>query len=265
VNSAGYGYLPGGVGRAMPEIAPRPCGAVPMEIPTTTTQEMMDDPGCSVEALRGELRNIALINRLLGTHAIVRRYLECVVPLWRRRAGAAPDALSVLDVGTGAADVPLAVVEWARRRRVPVRVVGVDRHPTVVRIAARSTPPRHVSVVQADASALPFPDASFDVCLCNLVLHHLDWDERVALLRRLHAVSRLGFLVVDLLRSPGGYAAVWLLTRLFRNPLTRHDGPLSVRRAMSWPEYLRCARDADVRGLRLARGPLFRVALSRTG
>lgn len=236
-----------------------------MEIPATTAQEMMDDPGCSAEALRGELRNIALTNRFLGTHATVRRFLERVVPLWRRRAGAARDALSVLDVGTGGADVPVAIVEWARGRGVPVRVVGVDRHPKAVRIAAFSAPPGEVSVVQADACALPFADASFDVCLCNLVLHHLNWDERVALLRRLHGVSRLGFLVVDLLRSPGGYASVWLLTRFFRNPLTRHDGPLSVRRAMTWSQYLRCARDANVSGLRLTRGPMFRVALSRMG
>jgi SAM-dependent methyltransferase len=237
---------------------------VPMKIPAATTQEMMDDPGCSARALRENLRDIALMNRFLGAHAIVRRYLDEVVPVWRRRAGAAPDALSVLDVGTGGADVPAAIVEWARRRRVPVRIVGIDRHPAIVRIAASSVPPDRVHVVQADAAALPFQDASFDVCLCNLALHHLTWDGRVGLLRRLHAVARLGFLVVDLLRSPGGYAGVWLLTRLFRNPLTRHDGPLSVRRAMTWSEYLRCVRDADVAGLRLARLPLFRVALSRT-
>jgi SAM-dependent methyltransferase len=236
-----------------------------MEIPAATTQEMMDDLGCPVGALRGNLRDIALMNRLLGAHTIVRRYLDQVVPVWRRRAGTAPDALSVLDVGTGGADVPAAIVEWARRREVPVRIVGIDRHPAIVRIAASSVPPEHVRVVQADAAALPFQDASFDVCLCNLALHHLTWDQRVALLKRLHAVARLGFLVVDLLRSAGGYAGVWLLTRFFRNPLTRHDGPLSVRRAMTWSEYLRCAHDADVTGLRLARLPLFRVALSRTG
>jgi SAM-dependent methyltransferase len=235
-----------------------------MEILPTSAPEMMDDPGCSIHALRENLRDLALMNRLLGAHAFVRRYLDRVLPVWRRRAGAAPDALSVLDVGTGGADVPAAIVEWARRRGVPVRIVGIDRHPTIVRIAASSAPSGRVSLVRADALALPFRDASFDVCVCNLALHHLDWDERVALLRSLHAVARVGFLVVDLLRSPSGYAGVWLLTRLFRNALTRHDGPLSVRRAMTWSEYLRCARDADVTGLHLARLPLFRVALSRT-
>jgi SAM-dependent methyltransferase len=236
-----------------------------MKILPASAPEMMDDPECSIHALRESLRDLALINRLLGAHAIIRRYLDRVIPEWRRRAGAAPEALSVLDVGTGGADVPASIVAWARRRGVPVRIVGIDRHPVTVRIAASSVPPGQVSVVQADAAALPFRDASFDVCLCNLALHHLSWDERVALLRRLHAVARVGFLVIDLLRSPGGYASVWLLTRLFRSPFIRHDGPLSVRRSMTWPEYLRCARDADVAGLRLARLPMFRVALSRTG
>lgn len=236
-----------------------------MGIPPATTPELMDDPGCTVGALRENLRDLALLNRFLGAHAFVLRYLDQVVPIWRSRAGTRPNWLSVLDVGTGGADVPVAVVEWGRRRGVPVRVVGVDRHPTIVRIAAASVPRDRVQIIQADAAALPFPDASFDVGLCNLALHHLSWDGRVSLLRRLNAVTRLGFLVVDLLRSPGGYAGVWLLTRLFRNPLTRHDGPLSVRRAMTWSEYLRCARDAGVSGLRLARMPLFRVALSRMG
>jgi SAM-dependent methyltransferase len=236
-----------------------------MGIPAATTPELMDDPSCAAGTLRGNLRDLALLNRLLGAHAFVLRFLDQIVPIWRRRAGTSPDPLTVLDVATGGADIPAAIVEWGRRRGVPVRIVGIDRHPAIVRIAASRVPRDRVHIVQADAAALPVQDASFDVGLCNLALHHLTWDGRVALLRRLHAVARLGFLVVDLQRSPGGYAGVWLLTRLFRNPLTRHDGPLSVRRSMSWSEYLRCARDAGVAGLRLARLPLFRVALSRMG
>lgn len=236
-----------------------------MEIPAATTPELMDDPSCSIGTLRDNLRDLALMNRFLGAHAIVLRYLDRAASLWRRGGPGGEDALSVLDVGTGGADVPAAIVAWARRRGVPVRIVGIDRHPGIVRIAASAAPRDRVRVVQADAAALPFRDRSFDVALCTLALHHLTRDERVAFLRRLHAVARLGFLVVDLRRSPGGYAGVWLLTRLFRNPLTRHDGPLSVRRAMTWPEYVQCVREAGIAGLRPARLPLFRVALSRMG
>jgi SAM-dependent methyltransferase len=236
-----------------------------MEIRPSATREIMDDPGCSVPDLRGQLRDLERMNRLLGGHAFVRRYLDRVLPVWRRRTRA-PETLAILDVGTGGADVPAAVVEWGRRRQAPVRIVGVDRHPAVARIAgvAAAAHPS-VTVIRADACALPFRDASFDVCLCNLTLHHLTRDQGIALLRRLHGLARLGFLVVDLLRSPASYGGVWLMTRLSRNPLTRHDGPLSVRRAMSWSEYREFARQAGVPGLRLTRLPFFRIALSRIG
>jgi SAM-dependent methyltransferase len=236
-----------------------------IQIRPSTTRELMDDPECSVRDLRGNLRDLERMNRLLGGHAIVRRYLDRVLPVWRRRAHAASDVLAVLDVGTGGADVPAAVVEWGQRRQVPLRIVGVDRHPAVARIAHAMAVHSSVTVIQADARALPFRNASFDVCLCTLALHHLSRDEGVALLRRLHGLARLGFLVVDLLRCPSGYAGVWLMTRLSRNPLTRHDGPLSVRRAMSWPEYREFAREARIPDMRLTRLPLFRVALSRIG
>jgi SAM-dependent methyltransferase len=237
-----------------------------MQIRPSTTRELMDNPECSVRDLRGNLRDLECINRLLGGHAIVRRYLDRVLPVWRRRAHGATDALEILDVGTGGADVPAAVVEWGRRRRVPLRIVGVDRHPAIARLAnAVAAAHPSVTIIQADARALPFRNASFDVCLCTLALHHLTRDQRVALLRRLHELARLGFLVVDLLRCPGGYGAVWFLTRLSRNPHIRHDGPLSVRRAMSWPEYREFAREARIPEMRLTRLPLFRIALSRIG
>ncbi len=235
-----------------------------MDIRKTTAPELMDDPEESLRDLHGSLRDLELINRLLGGHVFVRRYLDRVLPVWRRRAASIPRALTVLDVGTGGGDVPAAVAGWGQRRGVPVRIVGVDRHPGIARFAASLARPSIV-VIQADARSLPFREASFDVCLCNLVLHHLTRDEGVALLRRLHGLARVGFLAVDLLRSPGGYGGVWLLTRAFRNRLIRHDGPLSVRRAMSWPEYREFAQEAGVPGITLERLPLFRVALSRIG
>lgn len=236
-----------------------------MEIPPATTRELMDDPRSSVPDLRENLRDLERMNRWLGGHAIVRRYLDRILPVWRR-AQTSTQALRVLDVGTGGADVPAAIVEWGRRRGVPVRIVGVDRHPTIVRIAgAAAAGHPSVAVIQADARTLPFRDGSFDVCLCSLTLHHLMRDQGTALLRRLHALGRLGFLVVDLLRCPSGYGGVWLVTRLSRNPLTRHDGPLSVRRAMSWTEYREFAAQTQIPGLQLKHLPLFRVALLRIG
>ena len=120
-----------------------------------------------------------------------------------------------------------------------------------------------MTAIRADARALPFGDGAFDICLCNLALHHLAVEEGSTLIRRLDRLSRIGFLLVDLLRSPSGYGGVWLMTRLSRNRLVRHDGPLSVRRARSWEEYCALVTAAGIPGLRLDRHPLFRVTLSR--
>ncbi len=230
------------------------------------TSELMDDPGRPERELRKTLRDLGWINRRFGARTFVRAYLDRALPVWEARRESASQPLRLLDVGTGGADIPVDIVAWGARRGVPVRVVAVDRHPTTVRLAREAAAAHpQISVVQADACALPFPDGGFDVGLCTLALHHLDPDDAPALLRRLHRLGRLGFLVVDLVREWSAYAGVWLLTRVSRSPLIRHDGPLSVRRAPSWEEYQRLAAASGVPGLRLRRLPMFRVGLERIG
>jgi len=228
--------------------------------------ELMDDPARTTEELRGSLRDLERMNRFLGAHAIVRAYLDRVLPVWRSGRASLRSAFTILDVATGGGDVPTAVAAWAARAGIAVRIAAVDRHPTIARLAGAATAScGAVTVIRADARALPFRDASVDVCLCSLALHHLTPDEGLALIGALNRVARIGFLVVDLLRSAGGYGGVWLLTRLSSNRLIRHDGPLSVRRAPSWEEYRRLAAAAGIPGLRLVRHPFFRVSLSRIG
>jgi ubiquinone/menaquinone biosynthesis C-methylase UbiE len=227
--------------------------------------ELMDDLTRSEGELRETLLDLGRINRYFGGHAIVRAYLDRLLPVWQTRTPVHP-ALTVLDVATGGADIPVIVAGWAARRRVPVRIVAVDRHPTIVHLARELTVHSPaIAVLCADARALPFRDGSFDVCLCSLALHHLTPEEGLGLLRDLHRLARIGFLVVDLLRSPSGYAGVWLATRFSQSPLIRHDGPVSVRRSRSWREYQHLAEATGIPGIRVTRHPFFRVALARIG
>ena len=237
-----------------------------MNILQSNAAELMDDPARATEELRGSFRDLERMNRLLGAHAIVRAYLNRVLPVWRSRPAPARSVLTVLDVATGGGDVPTAVAAWAARAGIAVRIAAVERHPTTARLASAATAScRAVTVLRADARTLPFREASVDLCLCTLALHHLPPEERLALIGSLNRLARIGFLVVDLLRCAAGYGGAWLLTRLSSNRLIRHDGPLSVRRASSWDEYRRLAEAAGIPGLRLVRHPFFRVSLSRIG
>jgi ubiquinone/menaquinone biosynthesis C-methylase UbiE len=169
----------------------------------------------------------------------------------------------VLDVGSGAGDVPLALVRDGARRGVQVHVTCLDHSEQMLAIARRATgSDPALSFVRADGGALPFPDGAFDVVTCTLALHHFDPDGARALLRELRRVARVSPVVCDLRRSPTAFAATWLWSRTSRNRLTRHDAPLSVRRAYTPAEALALARDAGWRAPRVRREPFFRMTLT---
>jgi ubiquinone/menaquinone biosynthesis C-methylase UbiE len=80
---------------------------------------------------------------------------------------------SVLDLGSGTGD---DVQELGRLVGPSGRVVGVDRSETVI-AEARERVRGSVLPVEfqlADAYALPFPDAAFNVCRADRVFHHLE-------------------------------------------------------------------------------------------
>jgi ubiquinone/menaquinone biosynthesis C-methylase UbiE len=158
----------------------------------------------------------------------------------------------VVDVGGGRGDLAVRVARWARRAGRCVRILVIDQNGESLRLGARvSAEFPEIVRVRADATALPVREASADVVTCALLLHHLGPDAVVASLAEMAAASRDAVVVNDLLRSWRSWGLVWLATRLLaRHRFSRHDGPLSVRRAYA-PEELRAL--AEKAGLRRAR------------
>jgi SAM-dependent methyltransferase len=119
-----------------------------------------------------------------------------------------------------------------------------------------------VSFVCAEGERLPFGDAAFDVVTCTLALHHFEPPAARELLRELRRVARVTPIVGDLVRSQLAFAVTWLYAQTTtRNRLTRHDAPLSVRRAYVPAEALALARDAGWRAPSVRREPFFRMTL----
>jgi SAM-dependent methyltransferase len=213
--------------------------------------ELMDRPVDVPAELAGNLEDIAFANRWLGGIAPIVREV--------RRA----DARTVLDVGSGCADVPHAIVRDGRRRGIDVRATCLDHSEQMLAIARRRTGgDERLTFVHGTGERLPFDDASFDVVLCTLALHHFEPAAARALLGELRRVARRTPVVGDLVRSAIAYAGTWLYANLTtRNRLTRHDAPLSVRRAYTPDEALALARDAGWRAPRVRREPFFRMTL----
>jgi SAM-dependent methyltransferase len=221
----------------------------------------MDEPGVEIRDLADSLADLRSVNRWLGSAATMIRRLG---PLILRVANRSDRPVRLLDVGTGSADLPLRLVAWSRKHGVDLRVVACDRHPTTAALAIRATAGQSaVRVVLADALALPFGDDAFDLGLCSTTLHHFPDASAVRVLRELDRVSRTGVLVSDLRRTPAAALGARLLAAtVWRgNPVTRHDGPLSVAAAFTPDELVRLAHDAGIPDAVVRREPVFRLSL----
>lgn len=213
-------------------------------------RELLDDRVESIGELEENFRDIERANRFLGGVATVRSALRPLAPQ------------TLLDVGCGSADIPHALVRDARRRGRPLQVTCLDANDEILDIARRRRG-GGLSFVRGDGSVLPFEDASFDVAMCNLTLHHCDPPVALALLRELRRVARVTPIVTDLRRSRTAWVGASILTALFtRNRLTRHDAPLSVLRAYTPREALQLARDAGWRNPRVRLAPFYRMVLT---
>jgi ubiquinone/menaquinone biosynthesis C-methylase UbiE len=204
---------------------------------TVGVEELLDGPLDDTRALVGNLRDLARINRLTGGATLSLRAIECLGVLGER----AGDIHTILDVGTGAADIPMRLLAETRRRGSSLTVTAADSREEVLAAALAARPSLErtpgLTFAIADGRALPWPDGSFDVAHASLVLHHLSPADAVAFLRELRRVARIGIVVNDLVRGRLFWIGGWLLVHtVARSRFTRHDGPLSVRRAYTRAE-----------------------------
>jgi SAM-dependent methyltransferase len=202
--------------------------------------EMMDLPGNPKALLEEDLAHLRSLNRYFGNYRNIRRALR---QLTRNNT---PAKISLLDVGTGSGDIPLAIVAWARQNGIAPAIVGLETEPiTLAAAAAQTADSGEVSLVRGDAGAPPFAPRSFDFVLASQLLHHFSEEKIVTLLKTWSQLARRAIIVSDLVRHPVAYQGIRLITRLAtRNLMTRTDAPLSVHRAFTlreWRELFSCA------------------------
>jgi SAM-dependent methyltransferase len=146
---------------------------------------------------------------------------------------------SLLDIGTGSADIPAAILAWGKRKGVDANIIGLEADPMTARIAAgRTNDSPAIAIVQGDAGAPPFLPGSFDFVVASQILHHFPDETIVEHLRRWAKLARKAIVIGDLIRHPVAYHGVRMLTSLAtRNTMTLTDAPLSVQRSLTFTEW----------------------------
>lgn len=233
--------------------------------------ERMDAPDVPQEEIDTAFGFIRQVNRWLGGSG-------ACIEVFRRECSRWPRdrPMRWLDLGTGAADIPLAVDRWAVRRGVRVECVALDHHPACLAVAraAVGDHPR-IRVLAGDALSLesptvgpaleescgaaagcpPFAAGSFDYVHAGMFLHHLDDADVVRVLRSMGRIATRGVIWNDLLRSRWSACAVRLAT-FGRPSIVRDDAILSVEKGFTVHDAREAARwagldDVHVRTKRL--------------
>lgn len=212
--------------------------------------EILDDPGVSREIRNRAMADIARANVLFGGTRAALMALRGVLPSLPRRA-------TLLDVGTGLADIPLRARRDADRANVALTPIGLDISESLLRSARH----RLAGAVVGDALRIPLADASVDVVTCSQVLHHFAEDDARRVIAELHRVSRGWVVIADLRRSWLAAGGFWLASGVLRfHAVTRADGVTSVLRGFTASELSNLVRDSTGVIPRLRHGVFWRLS-----
>ena len=160
--------------------------------------------------------------------------------------------VTLLDIATGSADLPLAARAWAAGAGFDLRVTAIDRHETTLdlareHLASQPELARGIHLIQAEAMDLTdrFKPGSFDYVHAGLFLHHLSEIEVLTVLRIMERLASRGIVWNDLVRSRVALGAITVMT-MGKPRIIKHDSTVSVRAAFTKREVLEFARRLDL-------------------
>lgn len=211
--------------------------------------EVMDDPALDLECHRAALRGLSRLNGLSASVSIA---WSPIAHLARQLK--AP-RLRILDIATGAGDIPLRLWHRGQRANLQLEIHGVDISPKAIAFARERA--------EASGAAITFDvldvlndelPRGFDVVMSSLFVHHLEDPQVVALLRSMSGAAGHLMLVSDLRRNLWGWMLAHSAARLLTTSAVVHtDAPLSVQGAYTMAELQALAMEAGLSGTTVRR------------
>jgi ubiquinone/menaquinone biosynthesis C-methylase UbiE len=218
--------------------------------------EMIDRPDNDLRLLEEDLKHLRMFNRHFGGLAAIRKHiLSFLDKIVEHRP------VEILDLATGSADHPIALAKLAGKLGRQIRITAIDSNPQILRVAQhRVGEIPEINLMRMDLRQVGFVDKSFDIVLCSLAIHHFSREDAIQIIRKMHRLCRIGFIVNDLNRSWIAAIGGWLFTHLMtRNPLTLNDTYVSILRSFTAEEMQSMAAEAGVRAFRIETQPMFRL------
>jgi SAM-dependent methyltransferase len=223
--------------------------------------ELLDETNIQQDLLFKNLRELDILNRTTGGHAITLKGIKQLVTDRTK-------IYHIVDVGCGSGDSLRAIADWARENNFNVQLTGVDMNADVIEYLRKhcSTYPE-IAGISADYQEFLDRNTSIDIVHCSLFCHHLNDDELIRLFTYFNEKVTTGFVINDLQRNWMAYYSAWLFPRLLNGTiLAKNDGPLSVLRAFRVSELKLLLEKANIKNYTIQKKLLFRfLIVGKTG
>ena len=227
--------------------------------PQTDRAELLDLHRGSLKEVRRSLHDLRRINAYLGGARVV------IEPTMQMLRESGKKSATLLDIGTGNADIPLRLVRCAQKEGIDLKVLALDNNARHLKIAREDLQGEGaVLPLLADAFRLPLEDGAVDGVVSSLFLHHFRAPQIIELLREFDRVSRIGWIMNDLVRSYVPLVFFRFSAPIFaRSHLTRHDGVASIRRSYTVEEMRRIVEKSDLTGAKVRSHFPYRLSIER--
>ena len=211
----------------------------------TLLPEKMDQPGVAIDETQQALRELEVINKLLGGYHVILSSLDQLE--WKN------ETVTVMDFGCGGGDMLRAIAEWADNKSRKVNLIGVDWNLVMTDYAKEKS--KKYSNISFKTTSV-FDDAlmneKIDITMNSLFSHHFDNDELVELIKRMYRMASSAVIINDLHRHWFAYYSIKVITFIFsKTYLVRYDGPLSVARSLTRKEWKNILAKAGIEKYKL--------------
>ncbi|MDB5272505.1 MAG: SAM-dependent methyltransferase [Chitinophagaceae bacterium] len=197
-------------------------------------KEILDDLQCSGDAVSQNLKELDIINTLLGGNSISVRALDKVL-----KTGPHKKFWEVADIGCGSGDLMLKLNRVFKQHNYSVDFTGFDANPFIADYARQHCRSEaNVRIICQNILEEPLP-VVYDIIHASLFLHHFSEDELISLLQKLKQNTRVALIINDLHRHPLAYYSILWLTRFFsKSYLVKNDAALSVAKGFKKKEWI---------------------------
>lgn len=213
-------------------------------------EEIIDDFSMAGDEVIKTFKTIERVNTLLGGNQVLVSGVRQLI----KKLSTDEKTIHLYDLGCGSGDGLRAIARWARKKKIPIQLTGIDANGFIVEYArerAKDFP--EIQFVQQDIFDASCSLKNADLATFNLCLHHFTEAEQADLIKKCQEDGVKAILINDLHRHWLAYYAFWGFSLLTgANKIAREDGLLSIKKGFKKKELSRLGKsvgfqDASVR------------------